>query len=86
MEPAEVIALIAIALTIGTQWTQTARWRGRIDAEMERAQRDREVLHERIGDKEAALERQLKELTQVVSELRIEVARLSERLGHVESH
>ena len=78
--------MIALASAIGAQWMQTARWRGRIDAEMERAKQDRDILHARIGAKEEALERQLKELTQVVSELRIEVARLSERLGHVESH
>ena len=84
MDAPDVIALIAIAVTIGTQWAATARWRGRIDSELAQAAKDREILHGRIGDKEAALETQLKELTAVVAALRIEVARLSERLSSLE--
>lgn len=74
-----LIAFIGIALTVGGHFVVVARWRGAIEARMVQAEKDREVLHERIGAKEAALEEQLKELTKAVTDLRIEVARLSER-------
>ena len=79
-----LVAAATVLAAVGGHVAVVSRWRGQVDAALEQAKADREILHERIGDKEAALAAQLKELTEVVSDLRIEVARLTERMGHVE--
>ena len=80
----ELIGFAAVAVAIGTQYAVTNRWRGRIDEKIARAERDREVLHTRVSEKEAALIDQVKQLTETVTALKIEVVRLNERLAHVE--
>ena len=79
-----LIAFVGIAITVGSHFIVVARWRGQIESRMLQAEADREIIHKRIDGKEVELADQLKELTKVVSDLRIEVARLSERLAHLE--
>ena len=72
------IGFVALAGGLAAQYGAFRSWVGRTEQRLAEAEKDRELLHDRIGSKEAALEAQLKELTKAVNDLKVEVAVLAE--------
>lgn len=74
-----VTSAIAVAVVAVPAALAVAKWRGSVEERLKQSERDREILHERIGAKEEAIEAQLKELTAAVNGLSKQVAVLMDR-------
>ena len=77
-----MIGFASMAMVIGGHFVAVARWRGEMETKLAAAEKDREILHARIGEKEDAIQAQLKELTDAVHGLEKTVAVLVDREKH----